>query len=81
MTAIVDDHKKSDEKWITRKKRQREKERRTSRRAERSGDHEGTNEWGRFAAIALPRSYRPVPPRLHLARSIYIYTCTRLCVT
>lgn len=35
---------------------------------------------GRFAAIALPRSYRPVPPRLHLACPTYIYLCTSTCI-
>lgn len=35
------------------------------------GGKRGANR-GRFAAIALPRSYRPVPPRLHLACPTYI---------
>jgi len=73
---IADSHKESDEKWIVYKESERKRERRASRGAKRSEDHEGTNEWGRFAAIALPRSYRPVLPRLHLARPIYIYIYT-----
>lgn len=42
-------------------------------------DHGGTNR-GRFAAIALPRSYRPVPPRETPSCLSHIYLCTSTCI-